>query len=76
MGESNSESNLWGGSWWHGGNGGTLSVTVDAVRTDESWPDFANIDVHFTYTGVNDDQAASYTELWNCLLYTSDAADE
>jgi len=50
---------------------GTLSVSVDAVRTDESWPDFSNIDVHFTYTGVNDDQAASYTELWkeNCPLY-------
>ena len=50
---------------------GTLSVTVDAIRTDESWPDFASIDVHFTYTGVNGDQAASYTELWkeNCPLY-------
>jgi uncharacterized OsmC-like protein len=50
---------------------GTLHVTVDAIRTDESWPDFSQIDVHFTYTGVNDDQAASYTELWkeNCPLY-------
>lgn len=50
---------------------GTLNVSVDAVRTDESWPEFSNIDVHFTYTGVDDDQAASYTQLWteNCPLY-------
>ena len=33
--------------------------------------EFANIDVHFTYTGIDDDQAASYTKLWteNCPLY-------
>ena len=50
---------------------GTLHVAVDAVRTDESWPEFSNIDVHFTYTGIDDDQAASYTTLWteNCPLY-------
>ncbi len=50
---------------------GTLHVSVDAIRTDESWPGFAQIDVHFTYTGVNDDQAASYTQVWkeNCPLY-------
>ena len=50
---------------------GTLGVTVDAIRTDESWPDFASIDVHFTYTGIDGDQAASYTQVWmdNCPLY-------
>ena len=50
---------------------GTLEVSVDAVRTDESWPDFASIDVHFTYTGIDNDQAASYTNVWteNCPLY-------
>ena len=41
------------------------------TRTDESWPDFAAIDVHFTYTGIDGDQAASYTQIWmeNCPLY-------
>ena len=50
---------------------GTLSVSIDAVRTDEHWPDFAWIDVHFTYTGVTDEVAANLTEVWkeNCPLY-------
>lgn len=50
---------------------GTLHVAVDAVRTDESWPEFSNIDVHFTYTDITDAQAADYTKIWteNCPLY-------
>ena len=50
---------------------GTLHVAVDAVRTDESWPEFSNIDVHFTYTEITDAQAADYTKTWteNCPLY-------
>jgi uncharacterized OsmC-like protein len=50
---------------------GTLSVDIEGARTDESWPDFAWINVHFTYTGIDNDQAASYTEIWkeNCPLY-------
>jgi len=50
---------------------GTLSVDVDAVRTEESMPDFAWIDVHFTYTDISDEQANALTEVWkaNCPLY-------
>lgn len=50
---------------------GTLEVAIDGVRTDESWPDFANIDVHFTFTGITTEQAGEYVEVWkkNCPLY-------
>lgn len=50
---------------------GTLEVAIDGVRTDESWPDFDWIDIHFTFTGIDDDQAGSYVEVWkeNCPLY-------
>ena len=50
---------------------GTLEVAIDGVRTDESWPDFANIDVHFTFTDITEEQAGSYVEVWkeNCPLY-------
>lgn len=50
---------------------GTLAVDIDGVRTDASWPDFENIDVHFTFTGITDDQAGSLVEVWkeNCPLY-------
>lgn len=50
---------------------GTLTVDIEGARTDESWPDFAWINVHFTYTGIDDDQAASLTRVWkeNCPLY-------
>jgi uncharacterized OsmC-like protein len=50
---------------------GTLGVSIDAVRTEESMPDFAWIDVHFTYTGVTDENASNLTEVWkeNCPLY-------
>jgi uncharacterized OsmC-like protein len=50
---------------------GTLTVDIEGARTDESWPDFAWINVHFTYTGIDADQAASYTNVWveNCPLY-------
>lgn len=50
---------------------GTLEVAIDGVRTDESWPDFANIDIHFTFTGISAGQADEYVEVWkaNCPLY-------
>jgi uncharacterized OsmC-like protein len=50
---------------------GTLQVDIEGARTDESWPDFAWIKVHFTYTGIDADLAASLTEVWkeNCPLY-------
>lgn len=50
---------------------GTLSVAIEGARTDESWPDFAWINVHFTFTGISEDQAGSYVEVWkeNCPLY-------
>jgi uncharacterized OsmC-like protein len=50
---------------------GTLAASIDGVRTEASWPDFAHIDVHFTFTGVDENQAASYVEVWkkNCPLY-------
>ena len=32
---------------------------IEGARTDESWPDFAWINVHFTYTDIDGDQAAS-----------------
>lgn len=50
---------------------GTLSVAIEAARTDESWPDFGWINVHFTFTGISEDQAGSYVEVWkaNCPLY-------
>ena len=50
---------------------GKLSVDIDAVRTEESMPEFAWIDVHFTYTGISDEDANKLTEVWkeNCPLY-------
>jgi len=50
---------------------GTLEVAIDGVRTDESWPDFAHIDIHFTFTGITTEQAGEYVEVWkaNCPLY-------
>ena len=50
---------------------GTLGVSIDAVRTEESMPDFAWIDVHFTYTGVSEADGATLTDVWkeNCPLY-------
>ena len=50
---------------------GTLQVEVEGIRTDESWPDFASINVHFTYTGIEESRAAEYTDVWmkNCPLY-------
>jgi uncharacterized OsmC-like protein len=50
---------------------GTLDVEVEGIRTDDSWPDFASISVHFTYTGIEEAQAAELTDVWmkNCPLY-------
>jgi uncharacterized OsmC-like protein len=50
---------------------GTLEVTIEGARTDESWPDFGWINVHFAFTGITEDQAGSYVEVWkeNCPLY-------
>jgi uncharacterized OsmC-like protein len=50
---------------------GTLQVEVEGIRTDESWPDFSSISVHFTYTGITNEQAGEYTDVWmkNCPLY-------
>ena len=50
---------------------GTLEVEVEGIRTDESWPDFASISVHFTYTGIDEALAAELTDVWmkNCPLY-------
>lgn len=50
---------------------GTLSATVDAARTDVSWPDFEWIKVHFVFTGITEELAGEYVEVWkkNCPLY-------
>ena len=50
---------------------GTLSVDIEGARTDVSWPDFDWINVHFTFTGISEDQAGSLVEVWkgNCPLY-------
>jgi uncharacterized OsmC-like protein len=50
---------------------GTLAVTVDAIRTEESWPDFEKIDVHFEFSGISSEQADYYVGVWkqNCPLY-------
>jgi uncharacterized OsmC-like protein len=43
---------------------GTLEVGIEAVRTEASMPDFANIDIHFQFGGVSDEQAAYYVDVW------------
>jgi uncharacterized OsmC-like protein len=43
---------------------GKLEVAIEAVRTEASMPDFANVDVHFTFTGIGDEQAAYYVDVW------------
>ncbi|MCC6179798.1 MAG: OsmC family protein [Chloroflexi bacterium] len=43
---------------------GTLEVSAEGVRTEASMPDFARIDVHFAFTGVDREQAAYYVDVW------------
>ena len=65
-----------GGSFWaEVGGRPTFEKLVrafyDGVRTDESWPDFAHIDIQFTFTDITEEQAGAYVEVWkaNCPLY-------
>ena len=50
---------------------GALAASIDGIRTDESWPDFAQIEIQFEFTGISHDQAGQYVEVWkeNCPLY-------
>ncbi len=43
---------------------GTLAVSAEGVRTEASMPDFDHIDFHFVFTGVTQEQAASYVDVW------------
>ena len=43
---------------------GKLEVAIDGVRTEASMPDFAQIDIHFRFTGIDQEQAAYYVDVW------------
>ena len=43
---------------------GKLEVAIEAVRTEASMPDFAQMDVHFAFSGVSEEQAAYYVDVW------------
>ena len=43
---------------------GALEVGIEGVRTEASMPDFAQIDIHFAFTGVSHEQAAYYVDVW------------
>ncbi len=43
---------------------GGLTVDIDAIRTDASMPDFAQLDVRFAFSGVSQEQAAAYVDHW------------
>ncbi len=43
---------------------GTLEVASEAVRTEASMPDFSQIDFHFKFGGISQEQAAYYVDVW------------
>ncbi len=43
---------------------GKLEVGIEAVRTEASMPDFARVDVHFAFSGISQEQASYYVDLW------------
>lgn len=43
---------------------GRLDVGIEAIRTTDSAPDFARVDVDFHFSGVSQDQAAYLVDVW------------